>query len=171
MRDSSGPTVLQPRLFLDTPWVGTGEWIPRRSLKRGPEIRRFEFRAISSRLTDDLWIMHHTAAWADGPVQRRGGIARLVAPGHVDVTYDGMPGGTEIVFSEDGLTISPYRLFIAAPLLPVALVVRARHRCHWEPDARELHSTIELAVSGVVVGRHVVALKPELAAPLARPNF
>jgi hypothetical protein len=34
-----------------------------------------------------------------------------------------------------------------------------------------LHSTIELAVGSVVVGRHVLALKPELAAPIARPNF
>jgi hypothetical protein len=115
--------------------------------------------------------MHHTVAWADGLVQRRGGIARLVSPGRIHVTYDAMPGGTEIEFSDDGVNISPYRLFIAAPLLPVAFVVRARHRCHWEPDAGELHSTIELAVGSVAVGRHVLALKPELAAPLARPNF
>lgn len=63
--------------------------------------------SFTSPITDELWLVHDTTTWEDGLVERRDGIARLIAADRIRLTYDDMLGGTEIQLRADGFTFSP----------------------------------------------------------------
>jgi len=110
---------LRPREFFAQNWSGEGEWTPRRALRRLPGPRRLRFETSTTWLTDELWVVHDTTTWEDGGVERRDGIATLIAPDRIRFTYDDMPGGTEITLRADGFDLAPYTMLIARPPLPV----------------------------------------------------
>lgn len=51
--------------------------------------------------------MDDTTVWDDGSVERRAELARLVARNRTWLTYDDMPGGTELRLRADGFSFSP----------------------------------------------------------------
>jgi hypothetical protein len=151
-------TPLRPREFFSCPWSGEGHWASPRWLRRLPLPRRLRFRTFTTWLTDELWVVHDETVWEDGRVERRDGLARLVAPDRIRFTYDDMVGGTEIRLHATGYTLSPYLMAIRLPGLPVPVVVRCRDRCELEPDG-SLLDTIDLSLFGIPLGRQVMRLR------------
>ena len=153
---------LRPSEFFGLRWSGPGEWAPRplsRRLPIGP--RRFEFDSSTTPLADDVWLVHDTITWENGRVERRDGVARLLEDDRIQMTYDDMPGGTEVHLRADGFSLSPYRLVITVPVLPVPLVIHAHDNCHWDPAAGELTDTIRISVLGIRIGELSMRLRPE----------
>jgi hypothetical protein len=153
-------TPLRPREFFGRSWRGEGEWLPRRGLGWLPAPSRARFEIDTTWLSDDLWIVHDTTTWDDGRVERRDGIARLIAPDRIRFTYDDMPGGTEISLRADGFDFGPYSMVITFPFLPVPVHLRAHDTCDWDDAAGVLTDTIDLSLAGVRLGRHTMRLRP-----------
>jgi hypothetical protein len=151
---------LRPREFFGRPWAGEGEWIPRPWLRWLPGPRRLRFRSTASWLSDDLWLVHDETTWEDGRVERRDGVAKLVAPDRVRMTYDDMPGGTELSLHAEGFTLAPYSMAIAPPGLPVRILLRCVDRCHLEPGG-ELVDVIDISLGRLRLGRQVMRLRRE----------
>ena len=152
---------LRPAEFFRTPWAGAGEWRPRPWVRWAAGPASFRFESSATWLTDEVWLVHDTTSWDDGRVERRDGTARLVAPDRIRLSYDDMPGGTELRLREDGFTFDPYAMLVAVPLVPVAVVLQARDECRWDGSARELTDTIDLSVLGLPLGRQQMRLHPE----------
>jgi hypothetical protein len=157
---STPPTPLRPREFFSYPWVGEGEWIPRPWLRWLPLPRRFRFRTFTTWLSDELWVVHDETIWEGGRVERRDGMATLVAPDRIRFTYDDMAGGTEIHLHSTGFTFSPYLMAVPVPPLPVAVLVRCIDRCTLQADGSML-DVIEMSIVGVPLGRQVMRLRRE----------
>jgi hypothetical protein len=155
-------TPLRPREFFGMPWSGEGDWQPRPWLRWLPGPRRFRFRSLTSWITDELWLVHDTTIWEDGREERRDGTARLLAADRIRLTYDDMPGGTEIQLHADGFAFSPYRMLVAVPFLPVPLQIEAHDTCLWDPAHHQIEDTIEIRLLGLPLGRQSMQLRPEL---------
>jgi hypothetical protein len=153
------PTPLEPREFFGRPWSGTGEWRPRRAVAWLAPPRRLSFRSSATWLTEELWLVHDETRWEDGRVERRDGVARLVAPDRISFTYDDMPGGTEIRLREDGFDFTPYLMTVTLPVLPVAILLRCVDTCMLEPTG-DLVDTVEVSLLGVRLGRQTMRLRP-----------
>jgi hypothetical protein len=159
-----GLTPLEPRAFFALPWSGEGEWIPRRWARRLPgRPRYFHFSSCTTWLSDEVWLVHDTTTWQDGRVERRDGVARLVASDRVRFTYDDMLGGTELQLRADGYSLSPYHMLIALPPWPLPVLMRAVDESRWDAATFDLIDTIEISVLGVPLGRQVMRLRPERA--------
>jgi hypothetical protein len=171
MASSPAPTPLRPIEFFGRPWAGEGEWIPRRCLRWLPGPRRFHFHSFITRITEELWLVHDTTTWENGLVERRDGTATLLAGDRIRLTYDDMPGGTEIQLRPDGFTFSPYRMLVTNPILPVPVQLRVRDSCRWDPSTHELHDTIELWLIAVPLGRLTMRLRPDSAQQGMRASF
>jgi len=164
MESKPALTPLQPRTFFGMPWSGEGTWTPRPWLRWLPGARRFRFRSFTTRLADELWLVHDTTIWEDGREERRDGTARLVGPDRIRFTYDDMPAGTEIELHADGFAFSPYRMLVLIPILPVPLQILARDTCRWDPSRGELQDTIEISLFGLPLGCQAMTLRPEAQA-------
>jgi hypothetical protein len=154
------PTPLQPREFFTPPWSGTGRWTPRAAISPFAPARRFAFRTFTTFLSDELWLIHDETAWEDGRVERRDGMAVLLAPDRFRLTYDGMPGGAEITLRADGFEASPYSLSVDVHPLPLSMTVRCTDACSLRPDG-ELVDVIDVALLGVRLGRVTMSLRAE----------
>jgi hypothetical protein len=159
---SEQPTPLSPREFFGPPWSGTGEWTPRAAISLVAPGRRFAFRTFTTFITDDLWLIHDETAWEDGRIERRDGVARLVAPDRFRLTYDGMPGGAEIHLREDGFEATPYSLTVALHPFPFSVTVQCADVCTLRPTG-ELLDVIDVSLVGVPLGRSTITLRPETA--------
>jgi hypothetical protein len=115
--------------------------------------------------------VHDTTTWENGLVERRDGTATLLAGDRIRLTYDDMPGGTEIQLRPDGFTFSPYRMLVTNPILPVPVQLRVRDSCRWDPSTHELHDTIELWLIAVPLGRLTMRLRPDSAQQGMRASF
>src|SRR5919204_6945065 len=143
-------TPLLPRAFFAAPWSGEGEWIPRRWARWLPSrARRFHFRSCTTWLNDEVWLVHDTTTWEDGRVERRDGVARLVAPDRIWFAYDDMPGGTELHLHADGFSFSPYQMLVPVRPLPIPVLIQVRDHCRWHPTTGELTDTIEIRLLGI----------------------
>jgi hypothetical protein len=161
MPHATGLTPLEPREFFAVPWSGEGEWIARWLPWLPGRARRFRFTTTTTWLNDDVWLVHDTTTWEDGHVEHRDGTARLIAPDRIRLTYDDMPGGTELRLRGDGFSFSPYQMLITAPPLPTPVLVRARDDCRWDATNGELTDTIELRLLGIPIGRLVIHTRPQ----------
>jgi hypothetical protein len=151
---------LRPREFFSRPWSGEGDWRPRYWLRRIAPPRRLRFRSFTTWLTEELWVVHDETVWDDGRVERRDGLATLIAPDRIRLTYDDMPGGTEIRLHRSGYALSPYLMAIALPVSPLPLLVRCVDRCQLDPEGYLL-DTIELSLLGVRLGQQTMRLRRE----------
>jgi len=61
---------------------------------------------------------------------------------------------------EDGYTLSPYSMAIAAPAFPVPILVRCVDSCRLEPGG-ELSDVIEISLPRLRLGRQVMRLRRE----------
>jgi len=73
-------------------------------------------------------LVHDTTIWEDRREERRDGIARLVAPDRIRLTYDDMPGGTEVQLHAEGFVFLPYRMLVLIP------ATRSSSRCPQPPS-------------------------------------
>jgi hypothetical protein len=153
-------TPLEPREFFDRPWSGEGEFVPRRWLRWLPMPRRMRFRSHSTWLRPDLWITHDETVWDDGRVERRDGIAKLLADDRIRFTYSDMPGGTELRLHARGWEFAPYVMVVRAVWLPIAVLVRCRDRCRLDDDGT-LVDEIDISLARIPLGRQVMRLRPE----------
>jgi hypothetical protein len=162
MPNTTRLTPLEPKQFFAAPWSGEGEWVAPRWLPclsgRG---RRFRFTSTTTWLSDNVWLVHDTTTWEHGRVEHRDGTARLLAPDRIRLTYDDMLGGTELQLRADGFSFSPYQMLIAAPPLPIPILVHARDACRWDATTSELTDTIELHLLGIPLGRLVIQTQPQ----------
>ena len=153
-------TPLEPREFFRPAWSGTGQWTPRRLIAPFAPAKRFAFRTFTTFLSDELWLIHDETAWEDGRVERRDGTGLLVAPDRIRLTYDGMPGGTEITLRADGFAADPYSLSVDLHPLPLSMTVRCADSCTLTPD-RELVDVIDVSLLGVRLGQVRMSLREE----------
>jgi hypothetical protein len=72
-----------------------------------PGTTRLRFESSTSWISDELWLLHDTIVWENGPVERRDGTAQLVDRHRVRLTYDDMLGGTELRLQADGFLLPP----------------------------------------------------------------
>ena len=154
-------TPLRPAEFFGTPWSGHGEWIApgwMRRLARRP--RRFSFSTSTTWLADDVWIVHDTLTWENGRTEHRSGLAHLVAPDRISLSYHDMLGGTDLLLRADGFTFAPYQIMVAMQPLPLSLVIAASDVCEWHAADHELIDTIDLRLFGLPIGRMVMRLRP-----------
>ncbi|HEX4109479.1 MAG TPA: hypothetical protein VHX88_15185 [Solirubrobacteraceae bacterium] len=152
------PTPLQSREFFSATWAGEGAWHAPRLLRRLPLPHRLRFQSSTTWLTDTTWLVHDRLEWSDGRIEHRGGLATLLAPDRIALSYDGMVGGTELHLREDGFTFLPYRLLAAVPWVPVPLLLDCTDHCELLADG-SLLDTLDLALAGVSVGRLVLRLR------------
>ena len=153
-------TPLEPHEFFARPWSGEGEFVPRRWLRWLRIPRRMRFRSDSTWLRPDLWITHDETVWEDGRVERRDGIAKLLADDRIRLTYSDMPGGTELRLQARGWEFAPYVMAVPAGRLPIAVLVRCRDRCRLDDDGT-LVDEIDISLAGIPLGRQVMRLRPE----------
>lgn len=166
MPDGTELTPLQPREFFGVPWSGEGEWLARWWVRWLPgRARRFHFSSYTTWLNDEVWLVHDTTTWEDGRIERRDGVARLLAPDRIRFTYDDMPGGTELQLHADGFSFSPYQMLVAVPPLPIPVLIRACDECRWDGATGELTDAIEIRLLGIPIGRQVMRLRPAQPAP------
>jgi hypothetical protein len=154
------PTPLEPREFFGPPWSGSGQWTPRGLIAPFAPAKRFAFRTFTTFLTDEVWLIHDETAWEDGRVERRDGVGVLLAPDRIRLTYDGMPGGTEIALRADGFAAAPYSLAVDLHPLPLAMRVRCSDSCTLTPDGG-LIDVIEVSLLGLRLGRVEMRLRVE----------
>jgi hypothetical protein len=96
---------------------------------------------------------------------------RLVAADRIRLTYDDMPGGTEIQLYTDGFAFAPYRMLVVIPFLPIPLQILAHDSCSWDSASHELRDTINVSLIGLPLGRQVTRLRPEPGHSTSRTNF
>jgi hypothetical protein len=153
-------TPLRPQEFFARRWQGEGRFIPRPWLRRFIHPRRLRFRSSTTWLSDELWFVHDDTVWEDGRVERRDGLAQLVAPDRIRLTYDDLLGGSEVRLHPNHYTLSPYLMAVSVAPLPVPLLVRCVDRCELASDG-SLLDTIDMAIAGVALGRQVMRLLPD----------
>lgn len=153
-----GPDPLQPLEFFAQPWEGEGEWIPARWLRRFAHPRRLRFRSWTTPISGTTWLVHDETVWADGSVDGRDGTAVVLAERRLRLTYDDMPGGTEVTLRGDGFSFAPYRMAVRVPLLPVMLLVLCRDECVLGDDG-VLEDTVDVSFMGLPLGRQVTRLR------------
>lgn len=93
-------------------------------------------------------------------MERRDGVAKLVAPDRVRLTSDDMPGGTELHLHADGFTLAPYAMSIGRPGLPVPILIRCVERCHLGPGG-VLVDVFDIGLGRLRLGRQVMRLRRE----------
>jgi hypothetical protein len=152
------PTPLSPREFFATPWEGTGEWQPLGLGRLLPQPRRLRFRSWTTPITDEAWLVHDETTWENGRIDRRDGVATILGPTRLRLTYDDMPGGTHADLREDGFSFAPYRIAVPAPILPVMVLVSCRDECVLGTDG-ELVDSIEIRCLGLALGRLQMRLR------------
>jgi hypothetical protein len=153
---------LRPRELFSPPWSGEGRFTALPWLQRLAPSRRLRFRTFTTWLTEELWLVHDQTVWENGRTERRDGVARLVAPDRIRLTYDDMLGGTEIRLQPTGYFLAPYLMLLPLPFLAIPVVARCFDRCELQADG-SLVDTIDLAVVGIKVGRLVMHLRREEA--------
>lgn len=89
-------------------------------------------------------------------------MARLLAPDRFRLTYQSMPGGSEIHLREDGFEATPYSLIVALHPLPFSVTVQCADVCRLRPSG-ELVDVIDVSLLGVRLGRITITLRPETA--------
>jgi hypothetical protein len=153
-------TPLRPQEFFARRWRGEGRFVPRTGLRRLFCPRGLRFQSSTTWLTDEVWLVHDETVWEDRRVERRDGLARLVAPDRIALTYDDMLGGCEIRLHPNHYTLSPYLMAVSVAPLPSPLLVRCVDRCELGSDGSWV-DTIDMAIAGVALGRQVMRLLPD----------
>jgi hypothetical protein len=118
-------TPLRPSDFFASAWAGEGEIVPWPHFvwRRFPQ--RLRVRRDTTFLSDEAWYFDDRAWREDGTlVDERRVFCTLVAPDRVRVTSDPLLDGTEILLTEDGYRIAPYRVTVAVGPVHFGLSVR-----------------------------------------------
>jgi len=119
------PTPLRPSDFFGKSWQGEGEVIPWPYFiwRRWPQ--RVRVRRDTTSLSDETWYFDDTA-WRDNGtlIEERRVYCTLRAPDRVHVTSDRLLGSTEIILSDDGYQVVPYRVVYAVGPIHFGLSVR-----------------------------------------------
>ena len=105
------PTPLRPSDFFANRWEGEGELVPWPYFvwRRWPQ--RLRVRRDTTFVSDETWYFDDTA-WRDSGalLEERRVFCTLEAPDRVHVTADRLLGSTEILLSDDGYQVVPYRV-------------------------------------------------------------
>jgi hypothetical protein len=145
-----GPLIpMRPRAFFGRAWSGRGElafWPPGLWPGRG-----FDFRREITWASDEVWLVRDTVRFDDGDVEVRDFVARLAGPERVHITGDNLPGGADMLLSEDGYRMTPYRF--AVPVGPLTFALRARDEVRPAGADGTLEWTIRFSWLGLPAAR------------------
>ena len=117
------PTPLRPSDFFANSWQGEGEVVPWPYFiwRRWPQ--RVRVRRDTTPLADETWYFDDTAWRDDGTLlEERRVFCTLEAPDRVHVTSDRLLGSTEIILSDEGYQVVPYR--VAYEVGPISFGLR-----------------------------------------------
>jgi hypothetical membrane protein len=126
-REDAGVLVpIRPRDFFGRAWAGRGEV----TLYPGFVWRRFplrvDFRREAQQLGEESWTFTDTTTFTNGFEFVRRMVCVMEAPDRVKVIAEDMPGGAELVLTEGGFRVRPYRF--TYPVGPIGLTVSCHDR-------------------------------------------
>lgn len=157
-RPDAGVLVpVRPRTFFGRAWAGPGEvtLFPHLVWRRLP--LRIEFRREVEPVSDEVWLATDTTTFQSGVKFVRRMIVLMEAPNRVRVVADDMPGGAELVLTEGGYRVRPYRF--TYPLGPVGMTFSCHDRVREHADG-SLDWTIGFRWHGLPVGRVFGRVRP-----------
>jgi hypothetical protein len=162
----TAPGVLvpvRPRDFFGRAWAGRGAV----TLYPGFVWRRFplrvEFRREARAIGDDSWAFTDTTTFANGQSFVRRMIFLMEDPDRVQVIAEDMPGGAELVLTEGGFRLRPYRW--TYPLGPVGITFTCHDRVREVGDG-SLDWTISFRWHGIPTGQISGRVRPVDRTPL-----
>jgi uncharacterized protein DUF998 len=157
-RDGAGVLVpVRPRDFFGRAWAGRGEvtLYPAFLWHRFP--LRVDFRREAEPLGDESWVFTDTTTFANGYEFVRRMVCVMEAPDRVKVMAEDMPGGAELVLTEGGFRVRPYRF--TYPVGPIGLTVTCHDRVRDLGDG-SLEWTIAFRWHGLPVSRISGRVRP-----------
>jgi uncharacterized protein DUF998 len=152
-RDKSepGPLVpVRPRDFFGRGWAGRGEVTASPAFLWRHFPLGIDFRRETRWLSDEAWVVDDTTTFDSGFVLARRMVCVMDGPDRVQVTADDMPGGAELVLSEGGYRVRPYKLHF--PIGPIRFTLTCHDRVQEQPDGA-LDWTIDFRWHGLPAGR------------------
>ena len=148
---------VRPRDFFGRAWAGRGEvtFYPGFLWRRFP--LRIEFRREAQPRGDDSWTFTDTTRFANGFEVVRRMVCVMEAPDRVKVVAEDMPGGAELVLTEGGYRVRPYRF--TYPIGPIGITVSCHDRVRELPDG-SLEWTIGFRWHGLPTARVSGRVRP-----------
>jgi hypothetical protein len=123
---------VRPRDFFGRAWVGRGQvtLYPQLLWRRFP--LAIDFRRDARPLSDESWVFTDTITFTNGFRIVRRMICVMEDPTRVKVIAEDMPGGAELVLTEGGFRVRPYRY--TYPVGPVGLTFTCHDRVRANAD-------------------------------------
>ncbi len=106
------PTPLQPREFFDGTWTGEGELRYRGILSLFWRPDRFRYATSGRWVSNTQKDFEDRLEFDSGLVMRLPFTAEIIDERRLRVTSNHMPGGAEVLLSENGYTYTPYVILV-----------------------------------------------------------
>jgi hypothetical protein len=154
---------VRPRDFFGRGWTGRGEvslWPPRVWARFALPV---EFRRDARPVSDDSWVFTDTTTFANGQSLVRRMVCVMEDPQRVKVIAEDMPGGAELVLTEGGYRVRPYRF--TYPLGPVGMTLSCHDRVREVGDG-SLDWTIAFRWHGIPISQISGRVRPVDRAPV-----
>jgi hypothetical protein len=156
-RDPGVLVPVRPREIFGRGWDGRGHvtlWPPFLWRRLALPVH---FRREAHPLSDESWVFTDTTTFANGRSIVRPMICLMEDPGRVKVVAEDMPGGAELVLSEGGFRMRPYRYTF--PLGPIGITLTCHDRVRVVGDG-SLDYTIAFRWHGLPAGQISGRVRP-----------
>jgi hypothetical protein len=106
------PTPLDPHSFFTGVWSGEGELLPSRLLRLVIPQEHFRYTGTINWLSDSAWEVLDRYEFARGQVIDLHLSIEMVGNHRLHATSANIPGGADILLSQDGFSFTPYTIQI-----------------------------------------------------------
>src|SRR5947209_3644230 len=146
MAETATPPLDLRQVFA-RPWAGEAElWQPR-WLRLFPAPRQWTFRTEILNDSGNAWYVLDTTTFPNGVIQRRQMHCEVLAPDHLRLTAEDMPGGAGLHPRSGGFDFDPY-VIRTRVLGPIRVPLRHFDTVQLQADGTML-DTIELRFLGI----------------------